>query len=113
MATGISRFQHPARLTQEHPKKAKAELNTIKIPDQAAWFKERHTMLMADEVEIPIPSDNEILIKVDLIAFSPFESKIQTLDNSRPLNPSITVPNQKKEQPCNAILVEANLFADL
>ncbi|KAI9043178.1 zinc-binding alcohol dehydrogenase family protein [Aspergillus affinis] len=48
------------------------------MSNQAAWIKEKHGRLVLDEAEIPIPGENEVLVKVDLIAFSPIESKIQT-----------------------------------
>ena len=50
----------------------------ITMSNQAAWIKEKHGRLVLDEAETPFPGDNEVLVKVELIAFSPIESKIQT-----------------------------------
>ncbi|PLB44954.1 GroES-like protein [Aspergillus steynii IBT 23096] len=47
------------------------------MTNQAAWIKEKHGQLVVDEAETPVPGDGEILVKVDLIGFSPVEAKIQ------------------------------------
>ncbi|KAH8433861.1 uncharacterized protein LDX57_011498 [Aspergillus melleus] len=48
------------------------------MSNQAAWIKEKHGRLGLDEAEIPIPGDNEVFVKIELIAFSPIDLKIQT-----------------------------------
>ncbi|KAJ5732336.1 hypothetical protein N7493_003817 [Penicillium malachiteum] len=51
---------------------------------QAAFIKERHANLVVEHVETPSPGDDEILVKVEVIAFSPIEYKLQRYIVSRP-----------------------------
>ena len=42
-----------------------------------AAIKEQHATLVVDQAPIPIPGPGELLVKVQVIAFSPLEAKIQ------------------------------------
>ena len=44
---------------------------------QAAWIKEQHANLVVDKASTPTPGPGELLVKVQAIAFSPLEAKIQ------------------------------------
>ncbi|OJJ46856.1 hypothetical protein ASPZODRAFT_131748 [Penicilliopsis zonata CBS 506.65] len=45
--------------------------------NESAWIKEKHARLTVENAEKPVPGDGEVLVKVEVIAFSPIESKIQ------------------------------------
>lgn len=47
------------------------------MANQAAWIKEKHAKVVLDDAETPTPGEGEVLVKVEVIAFSPIESKLQ------------------------------------
>lgn len=48
------------------------------MANQASWIREKHARVVLEETQIPTPGDGEVLVKVDVIAFSPIESKLQS-----------------------------------
>ncbi|KAM0438575.1 hypothetical protein ACHAPT_001327 [Fusarium lateritium] len=46
----------------------------------AAWIKHKHAPLELSPVETPTPGPGELLVKIKFIAFSPIESKQQTIE---------------------------------
>jgi D-arabinose 1-dehydrogenase-like Zn-dependent alcohol dehydrogenase len=47
------------------------------MANKAAWIKEQNAQLEVDAAEKYNPQENQILVKVEVIAFSPIEAKIQ------------------------------------
>ncbi|OJJ42252.1 hypothetical protein ASPZODRAFT_20645 [Penicilliopsis zonata CBS 506.65] len=47
------------------------------MANQAVWIKGKHACLEVDEAEMPTPGDGEALVRVDVVALSPLESKLQ------------------------------------
>ncbi|KAJ5618261.1 hypothetical protein N7528_006904 [Penicillium herquei] len=47
---------------------------------RAAFIKERHANLVVEDVDTPSPGDGEVLVKVEVIAFSPIEYKLQRFE---------------------------------
>lgn len=48
------------------------------MPNQAAWIKEKYAKLVVDDADMPTPGAGELLVKVNVIGFSPVEWKMQT-----------------------------------
>ena len=48
----------------------------------ASWIKEKCASCVVDPAETPTPGPGELLIKVECIAFSPIEFKIQRFETS-------------------------------
>jgi hypothetical protein len=47
------------------------------MANEAAWIRKKKTQLEVDVTEKYEPSADELLIKIDVIAFSPIEAKTQ------------------------------------
>jgi NADPH:quinone reductase-like Zn-dependent oxidoreductase len=47
------------------------------MANQAAWIKQKQAQLEVDDANKYEPGAGELLVKVDVIAFSPIESKTQ------------------------------------
>lgn len=53
---------------------------------QASWIREKHARVVLEEAQIPTPGDDEVLVKVEVIAFSPIESKLQSCERRRSIS---------------------------
>ncbi|PYH91811.1 putative alcohol dehydrogenase [Aspergillus ellipticus CBS 707.79] len=47
------------------------------MANQAAWIKEKQARVVLDDAETPTPGEAQVLVKVEVIGFSPIESKVQ------------------------------------
>jgi NADPH:quinone reductase-like Zn-dependent oxidoreductase len=47
------------------------------MANYAAWIKEKHATLTVGAADTPKPGEGELLIKNEVIGFSPIESKVQ------------------------------------
>lgn len=47
------------------------------MANQASLILEKHAPVVLTDVETPVPGNDEVLVKVEVIGFSPIESKNQ------------------------------------